>query len=50
MAVSATLVTATVMATENVALGLDIQDITVEWTEAGKKIATERVAKWKIQG
>ena len=46
-AVSATLVMATVMATENVALGLDIQDITVEWTEAGKKIATERVAKWK---
>ena len=30
-------------------LGLDIQDITVEWTEAGKKIATERVAKWKAK-
>src|SRR3990172_5816937 len=43
IAVSMTLVIA------DVAWGLDIQDITVEWTEAGKKIAVERVAKWKAK-
>ena len=29
------------------ARALDTQDIVVEWTEEGKKIAQERVAKWK---
>ena len=43
IAVAATLVIA------NVAWALDIQDITVEWTEAGKKLAAERVAKWKAK-
>ena len=33
----------------NVAWALDIQDITMEWTEAGKTIAAERVAKWKAK-
>ncbi len=33
-----------------VAWGLDTQDITVEWTEAGKKLAVERVANWKTKG
>ncbi|MCP9456434.1 MAG: formylglycine-generating enzyme family protein, partial [Nitrospira sp.] len=32
------------------AWGLDTQDITVEWTEAGKKLAMERVANWKVKG
>ncbi|MBS0150653.1 MAG: SUMF1/EgtB/PvdO family nonheme iron enzyme [Nitrospira sp.] len=38
----------TVMA--HVAWGLDTQDITVEWTESGKKLATERVTNWKTKG
>ncbi len=29
------------------ARALDTQDIVIEWTEAGKKLAQERVAKWK---
>ena len=28
---------------------LDTQDITVNWTEAGKKLAAERVANWKTK-
>ncbi|MBL8054158.1 MAG: SUMF1/EgtB/PvdO family nonheme iron enzyme, partial [Nitrospira sp.] len=28
---------------------LDTQDITVDWTEAGKKLAAERVANWKTK-
>jgi iron(II)-dependent oxidoreductase len=32
-----------------VARALDTQDIVVEWTEEGKKIAQERVANWKSQ-
>ncbi|MEO5954388.1 MAG: SUMF1/EgtB/PvdO family nonheme iron enzyme [Nitrospiraceae bacterium] len=31
----------------NIAWGLDTQDVTMEWTEAGKKVAAERVATWK---
>lgn len=34
----------------HVAWGLDTQDITVEWTESGKKLAMERVANWKTKG
>ena len=43
-------VTATFLTMAGVAWGLDTQDITVEWSEAGKKIAVERVAKWKTKG
>ena len=32
-----------------VARALDTQDIVIEWTEEGKKIAQERVAKWKTK-
>ncbi len=39
-----------IIAMAPVAWGLDTQDITVEWTEAGKKLAVERVANWKTKG
>ena len=39
-----------ITAMAHVAWGLDTQDITVEWTEAGKKLAVERVANWKTKG
>ena len=32
-----------------VSQALDTQDIVVEWTEAGKQLAQERVAKWKTK-
>ncbi|MDF0650480.1 MAG: SUMF1/EgtB/PvdO family nonheme iron enzyme [Nitrospira sp.] len=32
------------------AWGLDTQDITIHWTEAGKQIAAKRVADWKAKG
>lgn len=32
------------------AWGLDTQDITLQWTEAGRKLAEERVADWKSKG
>jgi iron(II)-dependent oxidoreductase len=48
-AVKATVVVAIALATANVAWGLDVQDITMEWTEEGRKIAEERVAKWKAK-
>ncbi len=38
-----------ITAMAHVAWGLDTQDITVEWTEAGKKLAVERVANWKTK-
>ena len=41
------LVVALVIAT--IAWGLDTQDITMEWTEGGKKIVAGRVATWKIK-
>ena len=31
------------------ARALDTQDIVIEWTEEGKKLAQERVAKWKTK-
>ena len=46
----AALVAAAVLVTAGVAWGLDMEDITIEWTEAGKKIAAERVATWKPKG
>ena len=42
--VNAILIAAALFTLARVAWGLDTQDITVEWTEDGKKIATERVA------
>ena len=47
--VNASIAVAMTLVIVNVAWGLDIQDITVDWTEAGKKIAIERVAKWKAK-
>lgn len=32
-----------------VARALDTQDIVIEWTEEGKKLAQERVAQWKTK-
>lgn len=40
------LIAAALFALTRVAWGLDTQDIVVQWTEAGKKIAVERVANW----
>ena len=45
--INAALVIAALLIMARMAWGLDIQDIVVEWTEAGKKIAAERVANWK---
>ena len=47
--VNALIAVAVALVIANVVWGLDIQDITVEWTEAGKKLAAERVAKWKAK-
>jgi sulfatase modifying factor 1 len=44
--VNAALVIAALLIMARMAWGLDVQDIVVEWTEAGKKIAAERVANW----
>lgn len=44
--VNAVLVIAALLIMAHVAWGLDTQDILVEWTAAGKKIAAERVATW----
>lgn len=40
------LITGVIAAMAHVAWGLDTQDITVEWTVEGRKLAEERVAKW----
>ena len=47
--VNAILITAALLIMARVAWGLDTQDITVEWTEAGRKIAAERVTNWKTK-
>lgn len=44
--VNAALILAALLIMAHVAWGLDTQDILVEWTAAGKKIAAERVATW----
>lgn len=44
------LIGAALFALVPVARALDTQDIVVEWTEAGKQLAQERVAKWKTKG
>jgi iron(II)-dependent oxidoreductase len=46
---NAVLVIAALLIMARIAWGLDTQDITIEWTEAGKKLAAERVANWKIK-
>ncbi len=48
--INAILVTAALLVMAKVAWGLDTQDIVVEWTEAGKKLAAERVANVEDQG
>ena len=45
----ALLIGAALFALAPVARALDTQDIVVEWTEEGKKIAQDRVAKWKTK-
>ncbi|MEP7153815.1 MAG: formylglycine-generating enzyme family protein, partial [Nitrospira sp.] len=45
----ALLIGAALFALVPVARALDTQDIVVEWTEAGKQLAQERVAKWKTK-
>ncbi len=47
--INAVLVAAALLVMAKVAWGLDTQDIVVEWTESGKKIAMERVANWKTK-
>jgi formylglycine-generating enzyme len=49
LTLNAVLVIAVLLIVVRVAWGLDTQDIVVEWTEAGKKIAAERVANWKAK-
>jgi iron(II)-dependent oxidoreductase len=45
MAINCFLAVAVVSAGASVAWGLDIQDVTMEWTAAGKKLARERVER-----
>lgn len=45
----ALLIGAAFFALAPVSQALDTQDIVVEWTEAGKQLAQERVAKWKTK-
>ena len=45
--INAVIVLAALLIMARMAWGLDTQDIVVEWTEAGKKLATERVATLK---
>jgi iron(II)-dependent oxidoreductase len=44
--VNTLLIAAALFTLARVAWGLDTQDITVEWTEDGKKLAAERAATW----
>jgi iron(II)-dependent oxidoreductase len=44
--INALLIAVALFALTRIAWGLDTQDIVVQWTEAGKKIAAERVANW----
>ncbi|HEU4684209.1 MAG TPA: SUMF1/EgtB/PvdO family nonheme iron enzyme [Nitrospira sp.] len=45
-AVNLLLIAAALFTLVRVAWGLDTQDISVEWTEEGKRVAVERMAKW----
>ena len=44
--INAVLVIAALLIMARIAWGLDTQDITIEWTEAGRTLAAERVADW----
>jgi formylglycine-generating enzyme required for sulfatase activity len=48
-AVNVSLFLAVIFVLAKVVWGLDTQDITVDWTDGGKKIAAERVANWKAK-
>lgn len=48
-AMNVLLVVAVIFGLAKVVWGLDTQDITVEWTAEGKKIAMERVASWPMK-
>jgi iron(II)-dependent oxidoreductase len=43
------LIGAAILALAKVAWGLDTQDITVDWTAEGKRIAAQRVADWPVK-
>lgn len=45
--VNGLLIAAALFLLAQMAWGLDMQDITVEWTAAGKNLAAERVANWQ---
>jgi iron(II)-dependent oxidoreductase len=45
--VNALIAVAVALVIANVAWGLDTQDITIEWSDEGKKIAAEHVANLK---
>ena len=47
--INALLVAAALLSLVNVVWGLDTQDTVVEWTDAGKRLATERAARWKAK-
>ncbi len=47
--INALIAVAVILALANVVWGLDTQDITVEWTPAGKKLAQERAATWSAK-
>ena len=47
--VNAIIAVAVALVIANVAWGLDTQDVTMEWTDAGKKLAAERVANVESQ-
>ncbi len=49
LVVNGLLIAVALLSLANVVWGLDIQDIVVQWTEAGRKIAAERVANWKTK-
>lgn len=48
-AMNVLLVVAVIFGSAKVVWGLDTQDITVEWTAEGRKIAMERVASWPMK-
>lgn len=47
--VNGLLIAVALLSLANVVWGLDTQDIVVQWTEAGRKIAAERAANWKTK-
>jgi formylglycine-generating enzyme len=47
--INAVLVIVALLIMARMAWGLDTQDIVVEWTQAGKRLAQERAANWKAK-